>query len=53
MKANNGILLQEIKDYIRGECLKHSSEGLRAYFPTGADSRKARLDEALKVYLVH
>ena len=57
-----------MEDYIRGECLKHSSEGLRACFPVDLMKiirgiaafekrtptlEKHDVDEALKVYFVH
>jgi len=59
---------REMEDYIRDECLKHSSEGLRACFPVDLmkiirgiaafEKRtptlaKRDVDEALKVYFVH
>jgi hypothetical protein len=57
-----------MEDYIRGESLKHSSEGLRACFPIDLMKiirgiavfekrtptlEKRDVDEALKVYFVH
>ena len=59
---------REMEEYISGECLKHSSEGLRACFPTdlmkiirgiAAFERrtptleKRDVDEAMLVYFVH
>jgi hypothetical protein len=61
-------ITRSMEDYIRGECLKHSSEGLRACFPTDLMKiirgiaafekrtptlEKRDVDEALKVYFVH
>ena len=57
-----------MEDYIRGECLKHSPEGLRACFPSDLIKiirgiaafekrtptlEKRDVDEALKVYFAH
>ena len=59
---------RDMEEYIRSECLKHSSEGLRACFPADLINiirgiaafekrtptlQKRDVDEALQVYFVH